>query len=298
MLSAEAQEVRAVIGGIVMLLPYNVPESGLQQTEVQIETNMRYVAAANEVRDQLEDESGRDIATVVVVQDTTPSAAAERNHGQSREATIASFIEKFEDSCVSDHGIFGWDIIFWQPRTRQDPSSATEASGPNDFTVPEVESSRLVAETNEYGEKLGMARVIEVLQQTDWLSSTLGGEEHEAGYDLVSTEDFLDADDEYLTAPGFKPNIKAGSGMSKDPIMAQSDEFQREIMGLHFALEEQSHGETGDAEDKEDIQVEQLSGLMERVVAIKEAASEMSGVDREAFARREVSRIMREMNVD
>ncbi|KAJ9662902.1 hypothetical protein H2198_001130 [Neophaeococcomyces mojaviensis] len=301
MLSTEAEEVRAVIGGIIILLPFNAPFLDPQQTEVQIKTNMQYIAAANEVRDQIDDESGRDVATIVVVQDVTPSAAAERNQAQNHGATIHSFAQKFEDSCVSDHGMFGWDIVAWQPHTQQTSKNAIEVPDSTESTTSEVEKSDLDGETNEYGEKLGIARVVEVLEQTNWLNSTLNDDhdEHEAGYDLVSTDDFFDLDDDEdddFSMPSIKPKIVAGSRSTGDPITTQSDEFQREIMGLHFALEEQNQRETNSGEG-EDFQVEQLTGLMERVAAIKEAASEMPSADRKTFARREVGRIMKEMNV-
>jgi hypothetical protein len=50
-----------------------------------------------------------------------------------------------------------------------------------------------------------------------------------------------------------------------------------------------------DREGDEDVKIYQLPGLLERVVAIREAGAEMSKADRERFAKREVERIMKDL---
>lgn len=298
MLSSEAQEVREAIGGIVILSPFNAANTKQQDDAQEI---VSYIMAVNQVRETIEDESGRDVATIVAVEDVTPSAAAERQSVKSRDGDVAAFAQKLEESCLDQHGIFGWDIVGWKAENLQVPDG-NEAE--NTDVQQELKhgstSAGFSEERNEFGEKRGIARVLEVLEQVNWSasSSSLDQDDEDNDYDPLATDDFLASDDDFAI-PSFKPNIKASNARSKDPISEQSDEFQREIMGLHFALEEQNNPDShASDEDGNDIQVEKLSGLMERVMAIKEAGSEMSKADREKFARREVGKIMREMNFE
>lgn len=295
MLSSEAQEVREVIGSIIILSSFNAANTKQQKDSQDI---MSYIAAVNRLRETIEDESGRDVATIVAVQDVTPSAAAERQSVQGRDGDVTSFAQKLEESCLDEHGIFGWDIAAWKAEKspiEDERGSQGTAAKHQTHTRPGADQS--LQDTNEFGEKLGMARVLEVLEQVNWsTSSSTLEEDDENDYDPLATDDFLNSDDDF-SMPGFKPAIRTSGARFKDPISEQSDEFQREIMGLHFALEEQKDQDAHDNDEHQnDIQVEKLSSLMERVVAIKEAGSEMSKADRENFARREVGKIMREMD--
>jgi hypothetical protein len=59
--------------------------------------------------------------------------------------------------------------------------------------------------------------------------------------------------------------------------------------------DEERHILSQDKEEEEDIKIDQLPGLLERVVAIREAGAEMSKADRERFAKREVEKIMKDL---
>lgn len=252
MRSEEAREVREVIGGIVLLLPYSETKSDM------LDTYCKLLGDVNSIRELIEDDTGRDIATVAVIQDTAPKAAAERKP----DLNLSVFTRKLEDACLSDHGIFGWDIIHWQPTSEE-------------------------AGLDEYGEKQGMPRILEVLEQTDWSASI--GTSDEAGYELASIDDFLDD----LDSSDIKPKVRP----FRDPLSDQSDEFQCEIMGLHFALEDQSRTEIGEAESGDELEVDQMMSLMSRAAEIREEGTTMSKEDREKFARKEVARLMREMKL-
>lgn len=293
MLSVEAKEAREVIGGIVVILPYvHAAETAQTLQKLKAETFIHYIKAVNKLRELIEDETGRDVATVVAVQDMTPKAAAMRRAEREGATGITAFTETLEETCVSDHGIFGWDVVAWQPEIELSPTCHAGAEN-----IPGAPQHDLVERPrNEYGEQTGMARIIEILEQTNW-SASLTDAEADEGYGLLSTDDILESDDEF-GAPGLKPRFSLQSRGHKDIVGQQSDEFQREIMGLHFALEEQSQQHTDVPLDRgDDQQVEQLIGLMDRVVATREAAAELSKEDREKFARRQVGRIMREMDI-
>ncbi|KAK5952096.1 hypothetical protein OHC33_006983 [Knufia fluminis] len=293
MLSAEAKEAREVIGGIVVVFSHvQTAETTHDAQKDDVEELIGYIKALNELRELIEDESGRDLATAAVVQDMTPKAAAMRRAEREGGSGITSFAETLEEVCVSDYGIFGWDIVAWQPESALSSEDDIDADKPTGgAAVDQPEQSK-----NEYGERIGMGRILEVLEQTDW-SAPIRDAGADDGYGLLSTEDLLDSDDEF-TVPSLKPKINIQNNGTKDVVSEQSDEFQREIMGLHFALEEQRQQQTADDQGSgDDLEVEQLAGLMERAIATREAAAEMSKEDREKFARREVSRMMRDMNV-
>lgn len=299
MLSSEATEVRDVIGGIVILMPFNaaIATSNEHDTKASIENNLQYISAANQLRDCIEDETGRDVATVAIVQDVTPMAALERSSPQQHDQIVRTFAQRLEDTCISDHGIFGWEVVPWQIEKRTSPNQGRVSEDTAVLADAEDVMVNTSIDENEFCDKTGIGRLIEVLEQIDWLSDTITETEHPAGYDLVSTDDFLLEDSDNLSMPTMKPNINVGGGNVKDPILVQSDEFQTEIMDLHFALHDQHQQKSEDYDDDEDVHVEQLTGLMERVVAIREAASEMSDSDRKTFAKREVDKIMKEMNI-
>jgi len=293
MLSSEAKEAREVIGGIVIILPY-AHTADITQTMQKLKagTFIQYIVAVNELRDLIEDESGRDVATVVAVQDMTSKAAAMRIAEREATTGMDTFTETLEEMCVSDHGIFGWDIVAWQPEVELSP--APQGGVENTLSTPQDDLAE--RPRNEYGEQTGMGRVLEVLEQTNW-SAPLADAEADEGYGLLSTDDILGSDDEF-DAPGLKPRFSLRPKGDRDIVGQQSDDFQREIMGLHLALEEQKQQHSDvPLDDGDGLQVDELTGLMDRVMATREAAAELSKEDREKFARREVSRIMREMDM-
>lgn len=257
MQSEEAAEVREVIGGIVILLPYNYSFNDTK-------SYCKLLAEVNTVREAIEDDTGRDLATVVVIQDMTPRVAAERNTNST--TGLADFTQKLEDAYVSEYGIFGWDIVPWQPNEE-------------DNTI-----------TNEYGEKVGMPRVIEVLEQIDWSAHV--STSNEPGHELTSLDDLFNDVDEDDLNPKARP-IRAND----DIVASQSQDFQRELMGLHFALEGQSKKEGGEAESGDELEVDQMLGLMSRAVEIRQEGAELPKDEREKFARREVAKLMREMKL-
>jgi hypothetical protein len=58
---------------------------------------------------------------------------------------------------------------------------------------------------------------------------------------------------------------------------------------------EELHSASQDTGEEEDLKIDQLPGLLERVVAIRKAGADMSKTDRERFAKREVDRIMKDL---
>ena len=242
MLSKPASEVRAVIGGIILLLPAS---SKSRESEDVI---MQYVQAVNSLREAIEDESGgRDVAAAIVVQSVASKATESLKDSEQ-------YLEKLEDKC-QEVNIFGWDFV--------------ACNGTSE--VPQDDKSK-------FGEKTGLPRLIEVLEAVDWsvapqLSESDLGNEWDTPHSPTLIGD-----------PGFSP---------------LDAELQQEMMGLKMSMLEddsdKSAAKTIEGSD-EDMSVEQMSALMERVVAIKAAGADMPDVEREKFAKREVDKIMTELS--
>ena len=242
MLSGPASEVRAVVGGIILLLPSSPKSRGSE------DAIMQYVEAVNSLREVIEDESGgRDVAAAIVIQ----SVASKATESQGE---LGQYLEALEDMC-QEANIFGWDFIAYNG-----------TSG-----VPQDDKS-------EFGEKTGLPRLIEVLEAVDWSvgpqlsQSDLGNEWEEARSPTI------------IGDPGFSP---------------LDAELQQEMMGLKMSMLEDDSGKSAPKtieDSDEEMSVKQMSALMERVVAIKEASADMPDVEREKFAKREVDKIMTELS--
>jgi hypothetical protein len=242
---------------------------------------MSLVEAVHSLREAAEDESyGRDIASIVVLQSTSSTSGV-------TQAKLSQITEQLEESCLSDKGILGWDFVAWDGG---EPSTAAESAED---------------ERNEYGEKTGIQRVIEVLEGVDWSAAPRWGGDDDDAFDLDELGVDVDVDDDAEDGGlGFSPtNILRNNAR----LSGLDHELQLEMMELKMSLGDDAQGEGAEAEtsdqqvstdvrdEDEDVQVEQLQGLMERVVAIREAGSEMEPTEREKFAKREIGKIIREM---
>ncbi|KEF53350.1 uncharacterized protein A1O9_10325 [Exophiala aquamarina CBS 119918] len=270
MLSLAAAEVRRVIGGLVVILPVSTTSSpGIPAHFTAL------IEAVHALREAIEDDSyGRDIASVLVLQGSSPPV---------KQDNLDALMEKLEEVCLSEKGILGWDFVAWDGQVVED-------AGRNGKE-----------ERNEYGEQTGIKRVLEVIKGIDWSASPdIIGDEDDAGeIDLGS------GDDDDATFPSTRSTNIRGS----DRFSGLDRELQREMMELKFSMLSNDDNDDDDDDDDsntrpphpktepedENFQVNQLPALMEQVVAIREAGSEMSPTERERFAKREIQRIMREM---
>ncbi|EXJ84107.1 hypothetical protein A1O3_04774 [Capronia epimyces CBS 606.96] len=284
MLSPAASEVRAVIGGIVLVLPISSRSSSLI-----LDSYYSLIEAIHALREAVEEESyGRDVASIVVLQPTSPTVSP---------GILASTAEQIEDACLSDRGILGWDFVAWDGEVQKPGKTADQADV-----------------RNEYGEKTGIRRVIEVLEGIDWSAAPSFGDLEDIG---AVDFDKLGAGEEASSAIDTLAN---GSFFDLDY------ELQQEMMELKMSMLDQETLEDGEpamkmsrpdhepqdgdenaslvnadsdadaeVEDEDELQVEELQGLMERVVAIRETASEMPKGERERFAKREIAKIMLDM---
>lgn len=236
----EAREVRSAIGAVYVVLNTKNVSSKDELTKA-----LDIVEQVEETRGMCEDEAGgREVMGCVVL---VGDGADER-------------VDQMEEGLRSERGVFGWNVVGWDGH-QVDAEDGEEYAG---------------TAKNEYGEKVNVARVKEILETVPWTTSSTSTDSAEA--------DFLD---------------------EPDWTTSEQRELDREMMGLKMDLHEEEEPDEDEAfgEDEwpelqggsEDVKVEQLQGLMERLIATREAASEMGDGERQSFARKEVERIMREM---
>jgi hypothetical protein len=245
MLSGAAIEVRSVIGGIILVLPIKAstkPPAWL----------IKYVRAAHSLREAIEEDSpGRDVASAVILQpETIP--IAQQSSIPSVLKSLDSTAEALSNECI-ENDVLGWDVIHWlgtdAPYAADQSSSATR---------------------NAFGEKIGIARIFEVLESVDWSAAPDPTEE---------TEDGAEGD--------------TGS-LSRRRLTGLDDELQQEMLGLKLSMMEEQPSSDDEA-GGEDLSMEQMEQLQGRILAIREAASGMSGSQRELFAQRAIDKIMKEL---
>jgi Alpha and gamma adaptin binding protein p34 len=274
MLSPIAREVLASIGAVILILPIpnDTDYPSTPQQKVQL---MEYMSAVNEVKDTVED-LGRDVGTLFVLQPSQPVNldVAEKTKVLKRLEKLA---EKFEDKC-HEMGVFGWDFVWW------DGVADAVASVPKIEVRDETEggsvkdSSKPIATgRNEFGEKLGMERVREVLEGVDW---------------SIAPSLTANADDDVKDDEEHEFDVFGG-----EKYKGLDAELQQEMMGLKLSMMdgEDAKGSGNVGQDGEDISIDQMSALMERVVAIRDTGADMEKDDREQYAKREVEKIMREL---
>ena len=253
MLSTTAAEVRRAVGSLVVLIPFN-----RHTLSTLPETFLPVVKAVNEVKEAVEEETaGREMACVVVL-------LSQLSQSLSKKEEMDGVVEKFEDVLLGE-GVLGWEVVGWDGMGKM---------------------ARDYVGRNEFGEKIGMERVVEVLEGVDWSVRPEGDGE---GLD----EEFLDVEGEEGNGEdeamaGFSMN-----GKKINPINEDYAEFQMELIGMKTSMLE-DEAETGERDD-EDFKIGQLPGLFDRIVAIKEAGSDMPKAEREKFARREVERLMKDL---
>lgn len=150
MLSSAAGEVRTVIGGLVLILP--ISTVSISETPDSLTA---LIEAVHALREAIEDDNyGRDIASVLILQGSSPTVKQDKLDG---------LMEKLEEVCLSDKGILGWDFVAWDGQL----IDQVEGSGPQ--------------ERNEYGEQTGIKRVLEVIQGIDWSAVPDGDNDDDDG---------------------------------------------------------------------------------------------------------------------
>jgi hypothetical protein len=135
-------------------------------------------------------------------------------------------------------------------------------------------------ERNEFGERMGIARVLEALEANDWSGGGMGGEGEEGGDEERVKEKGLPGEDE---DDEFDPE-KLDFGFDRD-----------DFLGLKRAI--WSGGEKGDEEDDEvgEEDVQKLERMMMKLQAVRDASAGMPEEQRKRMAARAVGEVMKEL---
>ncbi|KAL2176447.1 uncharacterized protein P884DRAFT_278529 [Thermothelomyces heterothallicus CBS 202.75] len=145
---------------------------------------------------------------------------------------------------------------------------------------------------NEFGERVGMARVLEALKANDWSGAGTGN-----GGDLGEQDDENrtkgkgDQDDDDDDFDEFDPE-KLDFGFDKEDFVGLREAILSGGRGGEGA------GPGGDAEDNEDIgeeDVQQLERLMLKLQAVRDASAGLPEEQRKRMAARAVGEVMREL---
>lgn len=125
---------------------------------------------------------------------------------------------------------------------------------------------------NEYGEPVGIERLREALETTDWEGD--GGDTA----DLDFGEDDFEDEDAF------------GDEMGLDGLAGEEAEMNAEFSSMKMALVAGGGGE-GD----EQVQVDEMGRMMGRLMAIKDTAGGMEEEERKRFAKRAMRDFMRDV---
>ena len=136
---------------------------------------------------------------------------------------------------------------------------------------------------NEFGERVGVARVLEALEANDWSGGDIGG----YGEDAEDEDEEVEGekkDDE------FDPE-SLGFGFDRDDFVG----LRRAIWGGGGGDEEGSKGEgEGDEEGDED-DVQKMERMMSKLHAVRDASAGLPEEQRKRMAARAVAEVMKEL---
>ncbi|KAK4040012.1 alpha and gamma adaptin binding protein p34-domain-containing protein [Parachaetomium inaequale] len=134
-------------------------------------------------------------------------------------------------------------------------------------------------ERNEFGERMGIARVLEALEANDWSGGGMGGEGEEEEADVKEQgQPGEDEDDEF------------------DPEKLDFGFDREDFLGLKRAI--WSGGEKGGDDEDEEVgeeDVQKLERMMMKLQAVRDASAGMPEEQRKRMAARAVGEVMKEL---
>jgi Alpha and gamma adaptin binding protein p34 len=334
MLSVEASEVRSAIGAIILTVPVeravepiasssssinafwehtdkdddDDDHAGVAQPTGRCRLKEEYldiISAVNTLRSTIDEERpegagysdhGGNVGSILILQGSSipASQAMTKNatnlalHGEPQMGTAGNnprfeddtappattdaddLLEAVEEQLLTGGRAFlGWDVVIWDGKpTSNEHASHGEGGG------GAISDSPYAAKRNAYGERTGIPRVREVLlESVDWSALPPKISNHNenrsrtptaaAAMDFLSDDDNEDEDDDITFEAGL------------------------------FRTDLERAGEKG--EDDEEMQVEQLQGLLQQAMAIREAGAQMPRGERERYAKRMVGSLLRDV---
>jgi hypothetical protein len=140
---------------------------------------------------------------------------------------------------------------------------------------------------NEFGERMGLARVMEALEANDWSGGGMGGEGEEDDFAGVEAKGQRDGDED----DDFDPE-KLDFGFDRE-----------DFLGLRKAIwsgggDGDGKGSRGDADEDEEVgeeDVQQLERMMMKLQAVRDASAGLPEEQRKRMAARAVGEVMKEL---
>ncbi|KAM5446757.1 hypothetical protein MaudCBS49596_006363 [Microsporum audouinii] len=269
-ISEEAREVRDAIGAIIVCVQRpKPPDPALRRDSVvdgdeknyndifqnAVDTIKEIARAVAEVKALSEEERGEigDVPGLILLVgegcDRKSSVVSEDGN------TSGEYGALWWDEELSDLGVgSGLEVVLWDPKRGNGISSAR----------------------NEYGELMGMARVLEVLETHQWSSSTSD--------DLADDLGSIDPEGHNKAPGGFT---------------LEANELEKEMASLRLAINSNTNdsdiGEQFEIMGDDSLKVEQLEGLMLRVQAIKDMGADLPEQERKTFAAKAIRDLMKDI---
>ncbi|GAB1314439.1 hypothetical protein MFIFM68171_04649 [Madurella fahalii] len=273
-LSAEAREVLAVLGGVVVVFPLvsaaasspvprsSPPRSGRQAARELVEHVGRVVKEGLGGWEW----DGVSLAVGVGV------GAGDDDNGDD-DGGGGEEMDEWEDWCAE----WGMEFVYLSPKGRSREADVLR---------------------NEFGEKMGLARIREALEANDWSGGGGGG-----GVDGALGDDD-DGEEEEQGAVKGKEKQKKEEGEEDYEFDPESLDFgfdREDFVGLKKAIWAGGSGGTGegskddDEEKLDEEEVRKLERMMLKLQAVRDASTGLPEEQRKRMAKQAVGEVMKEL---
>lgn len=267
-LSAEAKEVLAVLGGVVVVftlpsasssssssLPPSTQEGKERRGELERESARELIRHVGRVvREGLGGWEWDGVGLAVGVGGVGTGVGAEGDGGDGGE------LDEWEDLCAE----FGLEFVHV---LKAGGRKKTDGEG----------------KKNEFGERMGVARMLEALEANDWSGGDLAGG---LGEDEDDDDEAGEGDDD----GEFDPE-SLGFGFDREDFVG----LRKAIWGGGGSGDEGSRGQEEEDEEVGEDDVQKLEKMMLKLQAVRDASAGLPEEQRKRMAARAVGEVMKEL---
>ncbi|KAK4210817.1 alpha and gamma adaptin binding protein p34-domain-containing protein [Rhypophila decipiens] len=292
-LSDEAKEVLDVLGGVLVIFP--LQSSSASAAAAAAKDLVSHVGRV--IRQGLGGTDWEGVGLVVGVSSSSssgsprplsslPPGGEDNIAGGGREEDLDAILDEWEDYC--------WDsgLEFVHHRvTITHPKAQTGASSEKKDAEKGEKDER-----NEFGEKMGIARVREALEANEWSGGAGGGSDDDESDDAEEEGEF----------GSFQKGKQQQS--KKDGEESDDDEEQldfgfdkADFVGLKKAIWKGGGDDEDDDDDDEangnDDEVKKLESMMHKLQAVRDMTAGMPDEQRKRMAKHAVDEVMKDMEL-
>ncbi|KAM7206526.1 Alpha and gamma adaptin binding protein p34 domain containing protein [Naviculisporaceae sp. PSN 640] len=285
-LSDEAKEVLEVLGGVLVIFPLGSSSSQSSSSTSAAEAKELVAHVGRVVREGLGGTDWEGVGLAVGVSSATLTQSLSSSSSGKLGEDLDAVLDEWEDYC--------WDSGLEFVHHRVVVSSG--GTGKKETEEPANDSNN----RNEFGEKMGIARVLEALQANEW--SFAGGDDDFDEGEEAEDEDFGSFQ------KGKGAQRKAGVEGEDDDDDAELDPenlnfgFDREdFVGLRKAIWKGGGDGRDDGDEEEDNgdgdedEVKKLERMMHKLQAVRDMTAGMPEEQRKRMAKRAVDEVMKEL---